>query len=431
MRNLGPFCLALALAAGCASAPPRASRRDAFPLDPREELTGPFAEGIDRGAEALLEGEAAEALSAFEGARAGHGTAAQIGWIEAMVLAGRSKEAVSACAEALRAGEPTVPLLVGCGEARARSGDFPAGLALYEQAVTRTRERQGIRARAEELRSLSRDTLLQSARASAEQKKWAAARVQIARAIGLAPQSAELRVAAGDIESAAEEAEAAFRRYHEALELEPKNPSLREKVGDLAMEVRDFAAAVAVFDELARTDARFRPRAEKARLAFRVANWPSPEREAARSPHLTRAGAASLVWWMFPEVRDAGAGAGVIASDVVSRRDSRAITRALSLGLLEVDRETHRANPDAHLALPAASRLFLRLLVLLTPAARERACLGSSSRVPRMGTEAVRVAEECGLLFDAEGPGISGEIFTRALDRVRAMASGKGEISDE
>jgi Cu/Ag efflux pump CusA len=49
-------------------------------------------------------------------------------------------------------------------------------------------------------------------------------------------------------------------------------------------------------DTVARQDPAFGLRADEARLAFRVANWPALERDAAHSQRLTRAGAASSKW---------------------------------------------------------------------------------------------------------------------------------------
>ena len=47
-----------------------------------------------------------------------------------------------------------------------------------------------------------------------------------------------------------------------------------------------------VFDSLAVRNPAMRERAEEARLAFRVDNWPEAERQAARARRSTRAGAA-------------------------------------------------------------------------------------------------------------------------------------------
>lgn len=421
------------LLGACASAPAPSGRRDRFPLDPREELAGPFSEGVERGWRALLAEDWKRAERAF---RAAGGetlqTAAEIGRIEALVLGGRLEAALAACADLLPVGEPTSPLLVACGEARARApaGDPLEGYQLYRRALARTTDRPGLKLRAEELRVAASDWLLEGARAGLEERAWKKARAQILRAIDLAPERAALRDAAGDIENSAGDSEKALRRYREALEIEPKNPEVQKKVGELALELNDLALAVSAYDELARGDAHFRPRAEEARMAFRVANWPAPEREAAEAPRLSRAGAASLVWWMFPEVREALVSAGIIASDAVSRRDSRAIARALALGLLEADRETHRANPDAPLNLAAASRLLLRLLAIVKPGEPDSSCLAHLPRSPRSNTEYIQVAQACGLLAESESSTtVSGRAFTRALDRVRALASSGAENS--
>jgi hypothetical protein len=164
-------------------------------------------------------------------------------------------------------------------------------------------------------------------------------------------------------------------------------------------------------------------RAEEARLAFRVANWPEPEREAARSKRLTRAGAAALVWWMVPVVREAPVTASVIASDVVSRRDSRAVTRALSLGLLESDRETHRASPDGPLTTGACARLLVRLLAILEPRAERIPCWKGAARPPHTAAEAARIARGCGLIEGKDAATVPGPDFVRGIDRVRLLAS--------
>jgi len=423
---LSLFVLAL-LHSGCVSTSGRVGPRDSFPLDPREELVGPFPAEMASGWRALLAGDTAEAEEEFERARLqASGLAAEIGLVETWVLGKKPERAAKACVSLLKSGEPTLPLLVACGEAWAARSEPSDALALYEQAVARAPQRKGLRARASELRASARGELVREAKASAEKADWEAARSRIVRAIELDGKSVELRALAGDIESAAGFGEKALERYREAIDLGAKDVTLREKAAVLALEVSDHALAVSLFDELAREEPRFRERAEQARLLFRVANWPAPEREAASSTRLTRAEAARLVWWMIPEVREAVVASGVIASDVVSRRDSRALERALSLGLLDVDPRTHRANPDAALTLAAGSRLLLRLVALLSTSSLPPACYGDV--LPRSGVEAARVASSCVLIDDREGAGpsppvLSGPEFTRALDRVRVLAS--------
>lgn len=416
------------LAAGCATAPPHTvSRRDEFPLDPREELLGPFSEETVRGCAALAADDAPAAETAFATARLGGvpRLAAEIGWIEAVVLQGRPAETLRSCERLLGAGDPTLPLLVACGEAHFRAGDAVAGLALYRRALARVPDRPGVGRRAEEMRPAAREQWLGRAHAAAGARDWARGRSAIAEAIALSPESSALRAAAGDIEAEAGEKAAALRRYREATEMEPRNLAALEKTAILALELGEHALAVSAFERLAHGDASFAPRAAEARFAFRVANWPPAEREAARASKLTRAGAAELVWWMVPEVREARVGAGAIASDAVSRRDSRSITRAVALGLLEVDHETHRVSPDAHLSLSGAAKMLVRLFPILKPPTGEVPCLGKP--VPRSlsNAEAVRLAEACDLISERDGPAVRGPDFLRALDRVRAIVEGE------
>jgi hypothetical protein len=115
----------------------------------------------------------------------------------------------------------------------------------------------------------------------------------------------------------------------------------------------------------------------------------------------------------------------VIASDVVSRKDSPAVMRAVALGLLDVDRETHRARPDAALSRRTASRMMLRLVRILKPGARPD-CLEGSPESTRSGAEAIEAAVRCGFLSESEGTSVAGREFTRGLDRVRVLATGKG-----
>ena len=425
----GLLVLGLLVALACSSVPPRPfGRSDQFPLDPREELAGPFPEETLRGCTALSEGNAPAAEAAFAAAisRGGPRLAAEIGRIEAVVLQGRAAETLPACEKLLGAGDPTLPLLVACGEAHFRSADAIGGLALYRRALARGRDRPGLAHRSEELRLASRDQWLARARANAEAKQWARSRGAMAEAIALSPESSALRVASAEIEMKAGEKAAALARYREAVEMDPRNTAVLEKTAALALDLKEYALAVSSFERLARMDPRFAPQAADARLAFRVANWPAAEREAAHATRLTRADAAEILWWMVPEVREARVVSGAIASDAVSRRDSRAVTRAAALGLLEVDQETHRVSPDSHLSVPAAAKLLVRLFAILKPPSGDVPCLQKPVPAFLSNAEAVRLAQGCGLISEREGPGVSGPAFLRALDRERALVEGGG-----
>ncbi|MDQ5873289.1 MAG: hypothetical protein M3547_13900 [Acidobacteriota bacterium] len=416
---------ALLLSSGCASSTsPSVRESERFPLDPREELAGPFPEGVEAGWQALAAGDAETAEREFLRARAtSPHLAVEIGLIESRILLGRVKDAVDACREALT-GPVTVPLLVACGEARARAGQVFEAHELYARAAARSAGRPALKERAQELEAQAIESLARGASSGAKDQNYADARRRIERAIEMSPGDAGLHALAGEIELASGEKEKAFERFREAYRLDPKNVAVQEKLAELAL-ARDPALAVSVLDELSRRDPRYQGRAAAARLAFRISNWPPAEREVAASERLTRAGAATLVWWMFPEIREAKVASSVIASDVVSRRDSRAVMRAVSLGLLDVDRDTHRARPDAGLTRRNAARMLLRLTKIVQ---RGKApdCLEGSPESGRSGADAIRAAVACGFLESEEGTWVSGQEFARGLDRVRMETTGKG-----
>jgi tetratricopeptide (TPR) repeat protein len=421
---LPAFIAALCAAAMRCATAPTPGPRDSFPLDPREGLPGPFDAAIDRGWRALLAGDAADAEREFEraAAAAGSSRAAAIGRIEALVLSRRSSDATGPCDDLLAQGETTVPLLVACGEARARTADPVGAVELYERTAVLAPSRPGLAARAEELREGAAEALLEEAARNAEAGRREEARRQVARALGLTSRSAAVLVRAGDVECAAGSRERALEYYREALAIGGVDVAVEERAGDLALELGDFATAVSVFDGLAARDSRFADRAAEARLAFRIANWPDAERQAARSPRLTRAGAALLAWWIFPEVREARVvPAGVVATDVLERRDSRAMMRAISLGLLDVDPHTHRARPDAPLTRAAGARMMLLLAARLTLAGEAPECFRGVPGPGKGGQDAIRVAARCGLLSESGASVVGGAEFTQGLDRLRSL----------
>jgi hypothetical protein len=411
--------IAAAVAARCASAPP-AGPRDHFPLDPREGLPGPFDDSVAEGWNALLANDANQARRDF--ARAGSGPsahAARIGEVEALVASGKSSEALASCADALGDGSATLPWLVACGEAEARAGSPVTAYELYARAASEAQPpRPGLTSRAQKLLGEATDTVLSEAKRDARNGRYEAARAQIARTQAWNPRSAAVLAAAAEVECAAGEKERALQYDREALAIGGLDVEARAEAGRLALEVGDDALAVSVFDALAAEDGRFADDAAQARLAFRIANWPDAERQAARARRLTRAGAADLVWWMFPEVREAHVTGGVVATDVLERRDSRPMIRCVSLRLLDVDQDTHRARPDAALSRAAAANLMLRLAVLLAGPGGGLDCLKGS---PGPWRDAIRLAARCGLLSESGGAAVGGPEFTRGLDRLRSL----------
>jgi tetratricopeptide (TPR) repeat protein len=425
LRRAGGLCavaLAALMAHRCASAP-APGPRDHFPLDPREGLPGPFEDTVEQGWQSLLAGDAARAAKDF--ARAGSGAsrrAGEIGGIETLVAQGRSSEALAACAGPREEEPATLPYLVACGEVEARAGSPVTAYELYARAASEAGSaRPGIGERAQKLVGPATDAILAEAARDASLGRYDAARAGVTRALAWSPRSATVLVRAADVECAAGEKERALQYDREALALGGLSVGDRERAGALALEVGDDALAVSVFDALAAEDPRFSSQAAQARLSFRIANWPEAERQAARARRLTRSGAAGLVWWMFPEVREARVAGSLVATDVLERRDSRPMMRAVSLGLLDVDPDTHRARPDAPLTRAAAAQLMLRLTGLLAAPDAGPACLRGSPGPWRGGADAIRLAARCDLLSESGGPLVSGPELTRGLDRLRSF----------
>jgi tetratricopeptide (TPR) repeat protein len=416
----------LLLSAFCTSTPRAAAPSSQFPLDPREGLSGPFPPGVRDGWEALAARQFARAREQFQKAESREpGLASKIGLIEVLVEEASLPEALAACQQTLADSNPTPPLLVACGEAHARSGQALEGLDLYRRALTGATPRPGLEARAAELRTQAGEQLLRQAQVSAGQKDWKAARQEIARAVELDPRSAPARETAGDVELAAGDRPAALALYQRALDLSPQDRTLWKKIASLALELSDFGAAVPVLDKLAAEDPTYETRAAEARLSFRIANWPAAQRAAALAPRLSRGEAALLLWWMVPEVRDTQVTEGIIASDVVGRPDGPEIMRVFSLQLLDVDRGTHRASPDAQLTFSAACKAYMRLLGLLR-SGQGLPCLYGRSPGSLSTGEAVRAARECRIIGEKDGPPVTGASFSRSVDRVRTLAA-RGE----
>ena len=431
--GLAVLALLASLFPGCASSHPGSpAPRDRFPLDPREGLPSPFDESIAQGWLAIQSGNAERARTEFDRAGAGPSRrAAAIGLVEALVLGSRAAEAVPLCRTALSEGEPTTPLLTACGEAYAAAGEPRTAYELYDRASARAPGRRGVALRATELRRLATSALLSAAEESALAGRRDQTRMQVAQALAWNPGDPDVLVRVADVECAAGEKESALRHYRDALAMGGLDDATEQRTGDLALETGDYSTAVMVFESLAARDPQLRERAAEARLAFRIDNWPEVERVAARSRRLTRAGAALLAWWMIPEVRDARVRSGIVASDVLERKDSRVMMRAIALGLLEVDPDTHRARPDAGLSRSAAAQMMLRLLPLLGKPSVASDCLSPASAAVRSGSEAVRLATRCGLLSESGGAVVGGPEMTRGLDRLRsAFAFGEASSRD-
>ena len=394
------------LLGGCRSALAPA-RAPAFLLDPRTGLEGPFPETIGRGWDKILSREWEEALRLFSGQR---GDAAAIGAIQALLGLGRLDEAHASCDAALKRGGETAPALAACGEVAARRDEWPAAYDLFEAVVLRVPASEGLIERRDAAARRAVDALIEKSREEIAGHP-ADAQADAERALEISPSRREAMVAAGRAATAAGDLSAAFARLYAAWKLDPADVSTGEQAGELASKVGRGDASFEIFTALARIDPRFRERARESEEDFVISNWPSAEREIARARRLTRAGGVTLLWKLMPQIRSVAASArSPIASDILSRKDQRILSRALQLGLLSVDPSTHRARPDVALARIEAVHMLLRAGGLAGLKAGD-ACASKGEK----SAEVLSAAARCGLLPPAGRTGVTGPEFRRAI----------------
>jgi hypothetical protein len=200
-----------------------------------------------------------------------------------------------------------------------------------------------------------------------------------------------------------------------ARTLGARDVAWREFQASLAMKTRRFGEAVDLYSELAAASPAYEERAEEALLEFRIENLPERARKAALSPRLTRAQLAALLWSEIPEVRDATAAATLdVATDVIDHPDRQALVRAIALGFLGVNRETHQARVDAALGRSELPSVLRRLSQLVGRGQRPPRCLSGDS-----GSGALAA---CGILMESKSRTVSGKETLRAIERTARMA---------
>jgi tetratricopeptide (TPR) repeat protein len=354
-RAVAPLAALLAAVAACAPPPPGRPTRAAVADDLRDFLPEPgeALTGIPGGDWAplharLLAGEEPRAIEAEVerlGPREPAG-AARVLRAEARLVAGRGAEAfveLEGLPVEARA-RPQVRLL----EARAReaAGDLVEAYAilrelaaasaaaaarapgLEQRAVTTVSERIAValrRGRADEAR---RDLERLTEWRPHDPATWrAAAAVALARGDG----AAEL---------------AALRALDAASPLEPDS-ALR--LAELELEVGEAEAALRRLEALAAArpgDARVGVALDRARFQWRLGHAPESVQAAARRNPLTRAELARLLYWLVPEIRAGRGAVGKIASDVVGHEAQDEVVRVVNMGLMRVDENLHRFEPD-------------------------------------------------------------------------------------
>lgn len=215
--------------------------------------------------------------------------------------------------------------------------------------------------------------------------------------------------------SAAGRPEDAWTWAQEARKRAPSDASVAAFAAGVAARAGRWASAADLYEELAAADPSFVPKAEEARLEFKIQNLPDEARRAALSPRVTRAQLSSLLWWTIPEVRDASVPPGVgIAVDVVDRPDRVALVRAIGLGFFGVSPETHQVGAEVPLARREMGVLLRRVAFLSGRGRAPVGCLAAEAPLPAS-------LAECGILHDTQSRDVTGREALRALEKAARL----------
>ncbi len=201
----------------------------------------------------------------------------------------------------------------------------------------------------------------------------------------------------------------------EARKRAPSDPAVAAFAADAARKAGRWADAASLYEGLASTDPSFVPKAEEARVEFRVQNLPEAAHLAAESQRLTRAQLASLLWWTVPEFRDALVPpGGEIAVDVVDRSDRGLFVRAIGLGFFSVSSETHRVGADLAVSRSEMAAALRRVALLAGRGRPPTGCLALEPATPAR-------LSECGILHDTPSRNVTGREALLALEKAARL----------
>jgi tetratricopeptide (TPR) repeat protein len=201
----------------------------------------------------------------------------------------------------------------------------------------------------------------------------------------------------------------------EARKRAPSDPAVASFAAEAAKKAGRWADAASLYEGLASTDPAFVPKAEEARVEFRVQNLPEAARLAAESTRLTRAQLASLLWWTVPEFRDALAPPGAeIAVDVVDRPDRGLLVKAIGLGFFAVSSETHRVGADSTVSRGEMGPVLRRVALLAGRGRPPKGCLAPEPPTPAL-------LSNCGILRETPSRNVTGREALLALEKAARL----------
>jgi hypothetical protein len=282
------------------------------------------------------------------------------------------------------------------GRASEKTGEIPRSFAAYYSVS----EIDSLALeRANELRPRAIEILANRINDSLEQGRVEEASREVARMQEWAPEeattlqlTAEVAAVMGEPELELEALRLLVERYSQDRDLVERYAELELDAGDPSLGLRALQTLSAKYPD----DTALVEKLALAKFRWRLQLLPEEIRLLAELPALTRGELASLLFWLFPEVRYGRPAEARIASDILDDPHREEIVRVINLGLMEMDTDLHQFSPNRQ-----ARRMdvLTSLALLLAKHQPPLACLGEP---PLTGTTSIdyvcRVTARCGLL---------------------------------
>jgi tetratricopeptide (TPR) repeat protein len=343
--------LALALALGCAKAPPQRipSGEDyVFPVTDRRELRPEEARQIDAAWRDVLAGKGASAERTFSKVLARHPglVPAEAGLGYAQLRAGRVEAADGAFASALQRRPDHVPSLVGAAAVARRLGQPEKVLDLLHRAQAVAPGDALVRRRLSEVKLQVTERRVTAARAAMEAGDQERAEEEYRRALDAAPELGGLRVELANLIQARGDVLGAVA----VLEMDPVGDrQVLLRLGEILMEQGDPATALDAYGRvLARDprDAEAARGASKAREALELIRMPEEYRRIYSASRVSRADLAALVSVKVTRLARVAPGEPEVAVDISGSWAREHIIKVLSYKIMDVY-PNHTFQPGA------------------------------------------------------------------------------------
>ncbi|MEM6795232.1 MAG: hypothetical protein AAF725_14730 [Acidobacteriota bacterium] len=174
--------------------------------------------------------------------------------------------------------------------------------------------------------------------------------------------------------SASGDSEGELEVVRELVSLEPRPEAVRRQ-GELEIEIGEVRTGLDIFERLAAAepeDVEIADWLARAKFLWQLDLLPPEVQALGRQGELDRAELATLLYWLFPDVRYSEVENPPIAADILEHPRRREILRVLDVDLLGVDPALHSFRPS-----DAATRrdLLASLLTLMVTAENPLPCV--------------------------------------------------------